>query len=86
MDYNYSTGMPLTSNVFTLPHASGNAGQYLTTNSNGVLWSTPTYVDDHLKYAGGVPVAKQQKLREQHPALQEAWEAYLALLYICDDK
>ena len=85
MDYDYSTGMPLTSNVFTLP-LSGNAGQFLTTSSNGSIWSTPTYVDDHLKYVGGVPVYKQHQLREQHPALQEAWEAYLSMLYICNDK
>jgi len=83
MDYDYSTGMPLTSNVFP---TQSNAGQYLTTNSNGTIWSTPTYVDDHLKYAGGVTVYRQEQLRKEHPALQEAWEEYLALLYICDDK
>jgi hypothetical protein len=83
MDYDYSTGMPLTSNV--LPTQS-NAGQYLTTNSNIVMWSTPAYVDDHLTYSGGVPVYQQHQLRQQHPALQEAWEAYLVLLHMCNDK
>ena len=70
----------------TLHGNVGTTGQFLTSSSNGVMWSTPKYVDDHLEASGGVPVYTQQKLRKQHPALQEAWEAYLALLYICDDK
>ena len=76
-------GTSLTSNVFP---TGGSAGQILTITSSGSMWTTPKYVDDHLEAAGGVPVYRQQKLRNQHPALQEAWEAYLAMLYICDDK
>lgn len=70
----------------TLHGNVGTTGQFLTSSSNGVMWSTPKYVDDHLEASGGLPVHRQQELRNQHPALQEAWEAYLALLYICDDK
>jgi len=70
----------------TLHGNVGTTGQFLTSSSNGSMWSTPKYVDDHLEAAGGVPVYRQQELRDQHPALHEAWEAYLALLYICDDK
>lgn len=70
----------------TLHGNVGTTGQFLTSSSNGVMWSTPKYVDDHLEASGRLPVHRQQELRNQHPALQEAWEAYLALLYICDDK
>jgi hypothetical protein len=85
MDYDYSTGMPLTSNVFP-SLGSGASGNYLTGTSNGLMWSNPTYVDDHLTYSGGVSVYQQHKLRQQHPALLEAWENYLAILYLCNDQ
>lgn len=83
MDYDYSTGMPLTSNVSL---TGSNAGQFLTSSSNGSIWSTPKYVDDHLEAAGGIRVMRQQELRKQHPALQEAWEAYLVILYLCNEQ
>lgn len=83
MDYDYSTGLPLTSNVFP---TGGSAGQFLTSSSNGVIWSTPKYVDDHLEAGGGVPVIVQAELRKEHPALQEAWEKYLTILHLCNDK
>ena len=81
IDYDYSTGMPLTSNAFS---TQGSAGQFLTSSSNGLLWSTPSpkYGDA----AGGVPVMVQAELRKQHPALQEAWEKYLTILHLCNDK
>lgn len=78
--------LPGTSLISNVSPTGGSAGQILTITSSGSMWTTPKYVDDHLEAAGGVPVYRQQELRNQHPALQEAWEAYLAMLYICDDK
>ena len=74
---------PLPGNVFPL---AGSSGNYLIGTSNGLTWSNPTYEDDHLKYAGGITVYKQHELRQQHPALLEAWENYLAILYLCNDQ
>ena len=81
IDYDYSTGMPLTSNAFPTGHS---AGQFLTSDSNGFQWSSPS-----MKYgeaSGGVPIMVQAELRNQHPALQEAWEKYLTILHLCNDK
>lgn len=83
IDFEYDTGRIINDWRTAAP-----AGAYLTSGI-GVPNDSPgwmTYKDDHLEASGGVPVMVQAKLREQHPALQEAWETYLALLHVCYDK
>lgn len=73
--YNYN--LPLTSNR--------PSGLFLTTGPNDSPgWRN--FHEERREAEGGVDIMIQEELRKQHPALQEAWEAYLALLHICNDK
>ena len=82
IDYEYDTG-----HIIPDWRNQAPAGTYLV-NSGGPKDSPGwvSYNDHILQASGGIPVIDQAKLREQHPALQEAWDAYVALLHICNDK
>lgn len=79
IDYEYDTGHMINDWRQAAP-----AGTYLTSTGTNPGWIS--YKDDHLEASGGIPVMVQVKLREQHPALQEAWDTYVALLHVCNDK
>jgi hypothetical protein len=82
VDYEYDTGHIIPSWRDQAP-----AGTYLV--NSGVPKDSPGWVsyNEHiLEASGGIPVMEQAKLREQHPALQEAWDTYVALLHVCNDK
>ena len=81
IDYEYDTG-----HVINDWRQAAPAGTFLSSGglNNSIVWST--YKDNQLAASGGIHVIRQQELRNQHPALQEAWEAYLALLQVCNDK
>jgi hypothetical protein len=82
VDYEYDTG-----HLIPDWRNSAPAGTYLV-NSGGPKDSPGwiSFQDRHLQASGGVDLMRQAELREQHPALQEAWQQYLALLHVCNDK
>ena len=84
IDYEYDTGHLINDWRQAAP-----AGTFLSSGgpNDSIGWSTwSTFKDDQMAASGGIHVIRQQELRNQHPALQEAWEAYLALLHVCNDK
>ena len=73
------------SHFINLPQVANRPqGLFLNNGPTGPAWSN--FHDDRLEASGGVDIMIQADLRKQHPALQEAWEAYLALLHLCNDK
>jgi hypothetical protein len=52
--------------------------------NDSIGWQS--YNNNSFNNVGGIEVKTQVELREKFPALQEAWEQYLVLLYLYHDK
>ena len=81
VDYEYDTGHLLNDWRQSVP-----AGAYLFSGGPNDSPGWRTYQDNHFEAEGRVPIMVQAKLREQFPALREAWEQYLVLLHLYHDK